>query len=101
MPDHENPWKEPVAKILSPADIHLAADPETGQPPVPSEQIRDAVPSDSWRAMLMPEEQYRKAGSHYLAGSGTAAFGTTWDKVKPMPKIDDYELEVLSGSIPH
>ena len=76
MPDHENPWKEPIAKILSPADIHLAADPETGQPPVPSEQIRDATPSDSWRTMLMLEEQYRKAGAHYLAGSGTSAFGT-------------------------
>jgi Amidohydrolase family len=76
MPDHDNPWREPIAKILSPAEIHLAADPETGQPPVPPEQIRDAVPSDSWRAMLMLEEQYRKAGSRYLAGSGTSAFGT-------------------------
>jgi amidohydrolase family protein len=76
MPDHENLWKEPVARILSPADIHLAADPETGQPPVPPEQIRDAVPSDSWRAMLMLEEQYRKSGARYLAGSGTSAFGT-------------------------
>jgi Amidohydrolase family len=76
MPDHANPWKEPIAKILSPADIHLAADPQTGQQPVPPEQIRDAVPSDTWRAMMMLEEQYRKAGAHYLTGSGTSAFGT-------------------------
>jgi Amidohydrolase family len=76
MPDHANPWKEPIARILSPADIHLAADPQTGQPPVPAEKISDATPSDSWRATLMLEEQYRKAGAHYLAGSGTSAFGT-------------------------
>lgn len=76
MPDHANPWMEPIARILSPADIHLAADRETGQPPVPAERIADATPSDSWRAMLMLEEQYRKAGARYLAGSGTSAFGT-------------------------
>lgn len=76
MPGHENPWNEPIAKILSPRDIHLAADPQTGEPPVPAEQIRDATPPGSWRALLMLEEQYRKAGSRYLAGSGTSAFGT-------------------------
>jgi Amidohydrolase family len=76
MPDHANPWKEPIARILSPADIHLAADPETGQPPVPPERIRDATPSTTWRTLLMLDEQYRKAGAHYLAGSGTSAFGT-------------------------
>ncbi len=76
MPDHANPWKEPIARILSPGDIHLAADPETGQPPTPPEQIRDAVPSDTWRTLLMLDEQYHKAGAHYLTGSGTSAFGT-------------------------
>jgi hypothetical protein len=76
MPDHANPWKEPIARILSPDEIHLAADPQTGNPPVPPEEIRDAVPLDSWRAMLMLEEQYRQAGARYLAGSGTSAFGT-------------------------
>jgi len=76
MPDHANPWKEPIARILKPADIHLAADPETGQPPVPPERIRDATPSATWRTLLMLDEQYRKAGAHYLAGSGTSAFGT-------------------------
>src|SRR6185295_12654587 len=76
MPGHANPWREPIAKIISPADIHLAADPQTGQPPVPPEQVRDATPSDTWRTLMMLDEQYRKAGAHYLTGSGTSAFGT-------------------------
>jgi hypothetical protein len=76
LPGHENPWKEPVAAILDPAGIHLPADPATG------ERSRDTLNAASYfppalsSALLRIEERYRRAGSRYLAGSGTAAFGT-------------------------
>ena len=31
LPGHRNPWKEPVAALLDPKDIHLPANPETGE----------------------------------------------------------------------
>ena len=39
LPDHDNPWKEPVAAILDPKDIHLPANPITGE--------RDKSPGDA------------------------------------------------------
>jgi len=90
LPDHENPWKEPIASILDPKDIHLPADPVTGQRAQPAAGPMDAAPPGWAEATLRIEGQYRKAGAHYLAGSGSDAFGT-------MPGISLHtELKLLT-----
>src|SRR5256712_9331070 len=71
LPVHENPWKEPIAAILDPKDIHLPADRETGQAP-----HAPGIPAGLSPNVLRIEERYRRAGARYLAGSGTSAFGT-------------------------
>jgi hypothetical protein len=71
LPGHDNPWKEKVAAILDPKDIHLPADRETGEPP-PS----PGVPEGLSQSVVRIERRYRRAGARYLAGSGTSAFGT-------------------------
>jgi hypothetical protein len=90
LPDHENPWKEPIAAILDPKDIHLPADPLTGKRQQPAEGPVDAFPPGLALATLGIEAQYSKAGAHYLAGSGSDAFGT-------MPGISLHtELKLLT-----
>jgi len=71
LPNHENPWKEEIAAILDPKDVHLPADRETGraQPP-------PGVPAGLSQNLLRIEARNRQAGARYLAGSGTSAFGT-------------------------
>lgn len=75
LPDHANPWNEPVAAILDPVDIHLPADKTTGRQPEAA-LPRDAMPPDTTPQLMMFEESYRLAGAKYVAGSGTDAFGT-------------------------
>jgi imidazolonepropionase-like amidohydrolase len=85
IPGHENPWKEPIAAILDPKDIHLPADPSTGEP-------ADARPLAHVVTARLQEldGQYRKAGAKFLAGSGADAFGT-------MPGISLHtELQLLT-----
>jgi len=90
LPDHENPWKEPIAAILDPQDLHLPADPLTGQRKQPVTGPVNAFPPGFGVATLRIEEQYRKAGAHYLAGSGSDALGT-------MPGISLHtELKLLT-----
>lgn len=76
LPGHENPWREPVAALLDPADIHLPADRETGEPERPVDAVRDAFPPGTATKLQRIEGVYCKAGATYLAGSGTDAFGT-------------------------
>ncbi|MGH8252159.1 MAG: amidohydrolase family protein [Steroidobacteraceae bacterium] len=71
LPGHANPWAEPIARILDPNDIHLPADPLTGDPPP-----APGVPAGLSRNVLQIEQRYQRAGARYLAGSGTSAFGT-------------------------
>ncbi len=71
LPVHENPWKEKIASILDPKDVHLPVDRETGESKPPP-----GVPAGLSPNVLRIEERYRRAGAHYLAGSGTSAFGT-------------------------
>jgi hypothetical protein len=71
LPVHENPWREPIAAILDPKDIHLPVDRETGKRETPP-----GVPAGLSPNLLRIEERYRRAGARYLAGSGTSAFGT-------------------------
>ncbi|MGH9314527.1 MAG: amidohydrolase family protein [Vicinamibacterales bacterium] len=88
LPDHSNPWKEPAAALLDPADIHLPADRTTGRPSDATLR-RDVMPPNTTPQLMMFEGVYRKAGAKYLAGSGTDAFGT-------MPGISLHtELELL------
>ncbi|MBI3447643.1 MAG: hypothetical protein HY049_01790 [Acidobacteria bacterium] len=76
LPGHANPWKEPVAAILDPNGIHLPADPLTGERRPDPRIAADYSPSVLAATLLRIEERYRQAGAHYLAGSGTSAFGT-------------------------
>jgi len=76
LPGHDNPWKEPVAAILDPKDIHLPANPLTGNRDAGSEDLADASPPGFPQKVLRIEERYRRAGARYLTGSGTTAFGT-------------------------
>jgi hypothetical protein len=71
LPKHGNPWKEEIAAILDPKDVHLPADRETGQA-----QKGPGIPAGLSESVLRIEERNRRAGARYLAGSGTSAFGT-------------------------
>ena len=71
LPGHANPWQEPIARILDPQDIHLPADRVTGEPPP-----APGVPEGLSQNVVRLEQRYQRAGAHYLAGSGTSAFGT-------------------------
>ena len=89
LPGHRNPWNEPVAKLLDPADIHLPADRKTGERAVTATTGRDGFPPGANEHLQVIESRYCKAGAKYLAGSGTDAFGT-------MPGISLHtELELL------
>jgi len=92
LPGHANPWKEPIAAILDPKDIHLPANPATGERdnPDPTANPMDGFPPGVAEAMLRIDEQYRKAGAKFVAGSGADAFGT-------MPGISLHtELQLLT-----
>ena len=89
LPGHANPWKEPTAALLDPADIHLPANRETGEPQRPENAVRDGFPQGASEHLGVLESAYCQAGAKYLAGSGTDAFGT-------MPGISLHiELELL------
>ena len=76
LPDHKNLWNEPAAAILDPRDIHLPANPLTGNRDNPDQSVRDSFPPGLADNELRIEEQYQNAGARYIAGSGTDAFGT-------------------------
>jgi hypothetical protein len=76
LPDHENPWREPIAAILDPKDIHLPANPTTGNRDAKEEDSAYHFPPTLSEALFRIEREYCKAGARYLAGSGTTAFGT-------------------------
>jgi hypothetical protein len=76
LPDHENPWNEPVAAILDPKDIHLPANPATGVRDKKPGDAADNFPPDLSESLFRIERAYCGAGAKYLTGSGTTAFGT-------------------------
>jgi hypothetical protein len=87
LPWSENPWEEPVARLLDPADINNPADPETGRHD--QEPAHQAAYSALARSEYILEETYHRAGARYIAGSGTDVWGT-------MPGISiHHELEGL------
>ena len=70
----ENPWLEPVAAILDPADIHWPADPKTGKHQYePEKQAAYAALAE---AEVHLDRAYFEAGCRYLAGSGADVWGT-------------------------
>ncbi|MFC1555880.1 amidohydrolase family protein [candidate division KSB1 bacterium] len=83
-----NPWDETVSEILDPLDINAPADRETGKH-THYTQYKIAYEALAKKVMQI-EQEYRKAGARYLAGSGTDVWGT-------MPGISLHtELEGLS-----
>ena len=88
QPWARNPWDEPVAALLDPADINRPANRETGRHEGSvAHQVAYAALA---RSELMLEEAYLWAGARYLAGSGTDVWGT-------MPGISLHqELEGLN-----
>ena len=82
-----NPWKDPVARLLDPADINAPADADTGRHSYDAaHQVAYAAVA---RAQFLLEEAYHRAGAKYLAGSATDVWGT-------MPGISLHtELESL------
>jgi hypothetical protein len=76
LPNHENPWKEPVAAILDPKDIHLPANPMTGVRDKKPGDATDSFPPDLSESLFRIESEYCRAGAKYLTVSGTTAFGT-------------------------
>jgi hypothetical protein len=75
LPDAQNPWNDPVAKILNPEDINRPADPETGKHSIdPEEQAAYSNLIANETAVIEPA--YHQAGAKYLSGSATDVWGT-------------------------
>lgn len=75
LPDHKNPWKEDVARLLKIEDINRPADPETGNHSI------DSVEQAAYTNLIINEltsiePTYYQNGAKYLAGSGTDVWGT-------------------------
>jgi hypothetical protein len=82
-----NPWRDPVARLLDPADINAPADLTTGRHTY--DAAHQVAYSAVARAQSLIEEAYHRAGARYLAGSATDVWGT-------MPGISLHtELESL------
>jgi hypothetical protein len=69
-----NPWKDPVARLLDPADINAPADTATGRHT--NDAAHQVAYSALARAEFLLEEAYHRAGARYLAGSATDVWGT-------------------------
>jgi hypothetical protein len=74
LPGHRNPWKEPVANSINALDIHMPANPKTGNHEYNSEIARRAV--QYAEALIRIEKVYKAAGARHLAGSGCDIRGT-------------------------
>ena len=75
LPDHANPWEEPVAKILNIEDINRPADPVTGNHSIDSTE-QAAYTNLILNEIANIEPTYYQNGAKYLAGSGTDVWGT-------------------------
>ncbi len=87
LPWAENPWLDPIARLLDPGSINNPADRETGRHVTnPAHQVAYSALA---RSEYLLDEAYHRAGARYLAGSGTDVWGT-------MPGISLHqELEAL------
>lgn len=88
QPFARNPWSEPVARLIDPADVNRPADFRTGRHAEGGE-VQEAY-SALGAAEIRLDSTYAAAGAHFLAGSGTDTWGT-------MPGISLHqEVEMLS-----
>lgn len=92
LPDHDNPWDEPIAKILDSEDINRPANPTTGNHSI------DSLEQAAYTNLILNELKniepaYYQHGAKYLAGSGTDVWGT-------MPGISlHHELQLLHEKV--
>lgn len=75
LPEAQNPWDDPVAKILSLEDINRPADPETGKHSIDAEE-QTAYSNLIANETAVIEPAYYQAGAKYLSGSATDVWGT-------------------------
>jgi Amidohydrolase family len=90
LPNHRNLWKEPVASILDPKDLHLPSDPVTGEATkkYASDDARHITTKDDAQFFAI-NRALQVARPVNLTGTGSPAFGT-------MPGISMHtELELL------
>jgi len=75
LPEAQNPWDDPVAKILNPEDINRPADPTTGKHSIGAEE-QEAYSNLIANETTVIEPTYYQAGAKYLSGSATDVWGT-------------------------
>jgi len=75
LPESENLWHDPVAKILNIEDINRPADPVTGKHAIGIEE-QTAYSNLITSETTVIEPAYYQAGAKYLSGSGTDVWGT-------------------------
>jgi hypothetical protein len=75
LPESQNPWDDPIAKILKPEDINRPADPETGKHSIGAEE-QAAYSNLIANETAVIEPTYYQAGAKYLSGSATDVWGT-------------------------
>lgn len=73
-PFAENPWGEPVSRIIDPADVNRPADFHSGRH-TEGGPVQAAYQSLSQAEMRL-DSAYAAAGARFLAGSGTDTWGT-------------------------
>jgi hypothetical protein len=75
--DPRNPWASEIGPLVDPHDVHLPLDRATGAAPPSPGLPADVLPLMTRAAehLLALQSAFIAAGSHYLAGSGTTAFG--------------------------
>jgi hypothetical protein len=89
LPDHANPWKEPVAALIDPSEIMMPADPATGDAPVRGNRTRAAEQADALH-LLELQRVLASHGVKFVLGSGSDAFGV-------LPGLGAHiELELLT-----
>ncbi len=75
LPEAQNPWDDPVAKILNLEDINRPADPVTGKHSIDAEE-QTAYSNLIANETSVIEPAYYAAGAKYLSGSATDVWGT-------------------------
>ena len=87
LPDHGNPWNDPVARLINPDDVNNPADMGTGN------HDYDSIYQEAYTSLAIKVMEiahgYIKAGAKHLAGSAADVWGT-------MPGVSLHtELELL------
>lgn len=75
--DPRNPWASEIGPLIDPHDVHRPLDRATGAAPSSPGLPPEVTPLMTRAAgqLLALQSAFIAAGSHYLAGSGTTAFG--------------------------